>query len=187
MMQNIFFNSYYKKYAELIENGDLEGNLLSFEKLAREVQSNKNKIIFIGNGASASISSHGAVDFSKQGKVRSITFNEANLITCLSNDYGYENWASEALKLYANRGDLVVLISVSGESSNLVNAAKQSIKMGLKIITFTGRHQNNSLRQLGNINFWVDSHAYNIVECIHMIWITSVIDKLIGSDTYEVS
>ena len=76
---------------------------------------------------------------------------------------------------YANTGDLVVLISVSGESENLIKAAELSKEIGLTTITFTGRSKNNSLSKLGDISFWVDSHAYNIVECIHMIWITSVI------------
>ena len=80
-----------------------------------------------------------------------------------------------------------MLTSVSGESENLIKAAELSKEIGLTTITFTGRSKNNSLSKLGDISFWVDSHAYNIVECIHMIWITSVIDKLIGSDTYEVS
>ena len=127
------------------------------------------------------------MDFSKQAKIRSVTFNEANLITCLSNDYGYENWVSEALKLYANHNDAVVLTSVSGESLNLVKGARTAREIGLKVITFTGREKSNSLSKLSDINFWVNSHAYNIVECIHMIWLTSVIDSVIGSDTYEVS
>ena len=177
MIKDNFFKEYYEKYNTLIINESLEKNLLSFEELAVKTKENDSKIIFAGNGASASISSHGAVDFSKQ----------ANLITCLSNDYGYENWVSEAIKLYANTGDLIVLISVSGESENLIKAAELSKEIGLTTITFTGRSKNNSLSKLGDISFWVDSHAYNIVECIHMIWITSVIDKLIGSDTYEVS
>ena len=187
MIKDNFFIEYYEKYNTLIINESLEKNLLSFEELALKTKENDSKIIFAGNGASASISSHGAVDFSKQGKIRAITFNEANLITCLSNDYGYENWVSEAIKLYANTGDLIVLISVSGESENLIKAAELSKEIGLTTITFTGRSKNNSLSKLGDISFWVDSHAYNIVECIHMIWITSVIDKIIGSDTYEVS
>ena len=184
MIKDNFFKEYYEKYNKLIINESLEKNLLSFEELALKTKENDSKIIFAGNGASASISSHGAVDFSKQGKIRAITFNEANLITCLSNDYGYEIWVSEAIKLYANTRDLIVLISVSGESENLIKAAELSKEIGLTTITFTGRSKNNSLSKLGDISFWVDSHAYNIVECIHMIWITSVIDKLIGCLLY---
>ena len=80
-----------------------------------------------------------------------------------------------------------MLISVSGESPSVISAAKTARKEGIPVITFSGREQDNSLKTLGDINFWVDSHAYNIVECIHMIWVTTVIDALIGKAEYEVS
>ena len=139
------------------------------------------------NGASASISSHGAVDFTKQAGVRSITFSDANMITAFSNDYGYENWMVKAFDFYSNPGDVLILTSVSGESPSVVLAAKRAIEVGIKVVTFSGRSSENSLRGLGDINFWVDSNAYNIVECIHMMWITTVIDSVIGKSEYEVS
>lgn len=184
---NDFFLNYYDEYRLKIFNDEILKKLIDFKDLAIDIKSSDKKIVFAGNGASASIASHGSVDFTKQAKVRAINFNEANLITCFSNDYGYENWVAEAIKCYAEKGDMVTLISVSGESKNLINAAKISNEMGLNVITFTGRSENNSLKKLGKINFWVDSNAYNIVECIHMIWLTSVIDSVIGKAEYEVS
>jgi D-sedoheptulose 7-phosphate isomerase len=181
-----FYNDYYEKYSRLIYTDEVVPLLKSFQELAQGVKG-KGKIIFAGNGASASIASHGAVDFTKQAGIRGITFNEANLITCLSNDFGYENWMAEGINFYANKSDIVVLISVSGESLSVVNAAKKAKELGLKVVTFSGRDEFNSLKVLGDINFWVESHAYNIVECIHMIWLTSVIDAVIGKAEYEVS
>ena len=87
-----FFDDYYKDYKNLLFNEEIKSALIKFKSLAEMVRESNSKIIFAGNGASASIAAHGATDFTKQGKIRSITFNEANLITCLSNDYGYENW-----------------------------------------------------------------------------------------------
>ena len=182
-----FFNDYYKKYHELIFDEKVEADLKAFKELAENVKNSKSKIMLAGNGASASIASHGAVDFTKQGGIRAVTFNEANLITCLSNDYGYENWISEAINFYHNEDDVVVLISVSGESENAIRAAKRSKELGLKVVTFSGRSASNRLKQLGDINFWVNSNAYNIVEGIHMVWLTSVIDAVIGKSEYEVS
>ena len=138
MITNEFFKDYYEKYDHLLINDELEKNLLDFKNLSKKIKDDNAKLIFCGNGASASISAHGAVDFSKQAKIRSVTFNEANLITCLANDYGYENWVSEALKLYASNNDAVVLTSVSGESLNLVKGAQTAREIGLKVITFTG-------------------------------------------------
>lgn len=183
---NKFFDDYYKDYKTLLINDYIEGKLIEFKSLAESVKRSDSKIIFAGNGASASIAAHGATDFTKQGKIRSMTFNEANLITCLSNDFGYENWMKEALRYYAGIDDLIVLISVSGESKNTIEAAKYAKSVGNPIVTFTGKSEDNTLKGLGDLNFWVDSHAYNIVECIHMIWITSVVDAVIGKAVYDV-
>ena len=84
----------------------------------------KNKIILAGNGASAAISSHLAIDFTKAAGVRAINFNESSLLTCFSNDFGYENWVKEALNYYLLPKDIVILVSSSGKSKNVVNAAK---------------------------------------------------------------
>ena len=186
-MNKNFYKNYYDEYFRLIYSEDLDKTFDAFKELAIGVKNNKNKLIFAGNGASASISSHAAVDFTKQAGVRSITFNEANIITCFSNDYGYDKWIATALDFYANDGDVLVLISVSGESPSVIEAAQKAKETGLKVVTFSGRNPENSLKALGDVNFWVDSNAYNIVECIHMMWITTVIDSVIGKSEYEVS
>ncbi len=182
-----FYTSYFQEYLNLGFNESVHSTLESFKSMALDVKSADAKLIFCGNGASAAISAHAAVDFTKQAKVRGTSFNEADLITCYSNDYGYENWMSESIKSYAHKSDAVVLISVSGESPSIVNAAITAKSLGLSVITFTGRDVNNRLKSHGDINFWVDSDAYNIVECIHMIWITTVIDAIVGNAVYEVS
>ena len=143
------------------------------------------KIILMGNGASASIASHVSVDLSKAAGVRAVNFNEANLITCLSNDYGYENFMAEALKLYADPGDVVVLISSSGKSLNVVNAAKKAKKFGIKVVTFTGFEADNPLKNEGDINFWVNSKAYNVIENTHQIWLLAICDAIIGTAEYS--
>ena len=182
-----FLTTYFEEYTKLAFDDGVYKTIEEFKSLALKVKTADAKLIFAGNGASAAISAHAAVDFTKQAKIRGITFNEADLITCFSNDYGYENWISEAIKAYFNKSDAVVLTSVSGESPNVVNAAVTAKDLGLQVVTFTGRDINNSLKSHGDINFWVNSDAYNIVECIHMIWATTVIDTIVGSSVYEVS
>lgn len=186
VMKN-FYGPYFQEYIDLAFGDDVYHTLDNFKSLALEIKASDSKLIFAGNGASAAISAHAAVDFTKQAKVRGITFNEADLITCFSNDFGYENWMSEAVKSYYKKSDAVVLTSVSGESPSIVNAAITAKSLGLKVVTFTGRNSNNALKSNGDINFWVNSHAYNIVECIHMIWVTTVIDAIVGNAVYEVS
>lgn len=181
-----WLDSYFHRFNSAFDPG-IYGTLVAFRDLAIDIRSRGNKMIFAGNGASASISSHGAVDFTKQGKVRAVDFNEPNLITALSNDYGYENWVARALESYADDGDAVVLTSVSGASGNLVRAAEYAKSRGLTLVTFTGKMADNPLRQLGDINFWIESGAYNIVEAVHMLWMTTVVDMVVGHAEYSVN
>ena len=102
--------------------------------------------------------------------MRSTNFNEANLITCLSNDYGHENWMKAALSIHCKKKDLVILISSSGESPNIINASKWCIKEKVSLVTLTGFKKNNSLlkNNTKGINFWINSKAYNHVELCHL-------------------
>lgn len=175
MYQKFFLNYYDEIYKSLLQinNKDKLKALNIIKKLK-----SKNKIIFVGNGGSSSISSHCATDFNKILKKRSITFNDTNLITCYANDYGHENWMSEAVKSFGDKGDILILISSSGKSKNILNCAKTAKKRGLKIITFSGFSKNNRLKKMGHINFWVNSKKYNIIEMTHHIWIVSFCDYL---------
>ena len=91
------------------------------------------------------IISHCAVDLTKNAGIRAINFNEADLITCLSNDFGYEKWVEKAIEFYGDSGDIVVLISSSGNSMNMVNAARRAKELGFKIVTFTGFESTNKV------------------------------------------
>ena len=113
--------------------------------------------------------------------LRAINFNEADLITCLANDYGYENWVSQALKLYSNPRDILILISSSGMSKNILNAAKSAKELGLLTITLSGFSETNSLSSMGEINLWVDSSEYNIIEMTHHVWLLAIVDFIIAS------
>ena len=179
-----FLKNYFDEYKALSFEENIYPELIAFKELCEEIKLNKKKLMFGGNGASASTSSHGAVDFTKQAGVRSTTFNEAGLITAFSNDFGYEHWLAKAIEHYGDKGDAVVLISVSGTSENIVEAAHYAKKHGYPLVTFSGKSQDNPLRKLGDINFFVNSKSYNIVEGIHMMWLTTVVDLVIGKSEY---
>ena len=144
------------------------------------------KLIFAGNGASASIANHASLDFTKQAKVKSVNFNESALITAFSNDFGYENWIQKAIEHYGQEGDTLILISSSGQSKNVINAANYALKNSINVITFTGFDSNNPLFMSGEINFWLDSRSYNIIEGVHQIWLMSICDLIIGKKEYSV-
>ena len=130
----------------------------------------------MGNGGSAAMASHVSVDLVKMCKIRAINFNEADLLTCFSNDYGYENWVQKALSFYADKGDLLICISSSGESKNIINGAKFAKKIGCKVVTLTGFNKKNRVRKIGYVNLWADSKNYNIIEMTHHTWLLSIVD-----------
>jgi D-sedoheptulose 7-phosphate isomerase len=173
-----YFNNYFSTIGTSLDSVDT----YQLEKIADlVVTANKigNKVIIVGNGGSASIASHLTVDFINAAKIKAINFNESSIITCFSNDYGYENWVAKALECYASTGDIVILISSSGQSQNILNGAETAKSMNASVVTLSGFSSDNPLRQLGDINLWVDSNAYNTVEMTHHIWLLGVVDYII--------
>ncbi len=183
----VWLNAYFERYRAASFEEHHYDNLVKFRDLVLKTRENGNKLMFAGNGASASIASHARVDFTKQGKCRSLDFNEPNLITAFANDYGFENFMARATEFFADDGDVLVLVSVSGTSPNCVEAAKYARERGLQVVSFTGKKPDNPLRQLSDISFWIDSSAYNIVECTHMLWICTVVDMVVGEAEYSVT
>ena len=170
--------NYFKIIEEKLSSIDV-AQLEQATDMVRQINSVEKKVIVVGNGGSAAMASHVAVDFTKAAGIRAINFNEADLITCFANDYGYENWVAQALEAYADKGDLVILISSSGKSQNILNAAEKGNEMGLSVITVSGFLTDNPLRKLGDLNLWVDSTEYNIVEMTHHVWLVAIIDYMI--------
>ena len=187
MNESSWLTEYLARYQEILSATDVYADLIRAKDLLQTAKAEGRKIMLAGNGASASIASHLAVDFTKQGGIRALSFNEANLITAFANDFGYENWVLEAIRHHGQPGDVVILISSSGRSPNIIAAAKYAVSHGFHVITLSGLAADNPLRALGTVNLWVDSRAYNIVECTHMIWLTAICDLIIGSAEYRVS
>jgi D-sedoheptulose 7-phosphate isomerase len=185
MDNKLWFKDYFNLFQDSLFDKEIVDDLIKIKTLWEKAHANKNKIIFAGNGGSAAMSSHCAVDLTKNAGIRAINFNEADLITCFSNDYGYEKWIEKALKFYGNAGDIIVLISSSGKSENILNAAEKAKLMNIKVITLSGFNSDNNLRSKGDINLWVNSKAYNIVEMVHHIWLLSIVDSIIGSPFYS--
>ena len=151
-----------------------------FQRIISGVSKKGGKVIIVGNGGSAATASHVAVDLSLNSKIRAINFNESDLITCFANDFGYENWVKKSLEIYANRNDLLILLSCSGNSKNLVNANLFAKKRGIKTITLTGCKASNKLNKIkNNVNLWVNSNKYNVIEITHHMILLNIIDSII--------
>lgn len=187
MEESTFINNYFEHFQEVAFENSIEPILLQLSNLFKLANIKGNKVIFVGNGASATIASHCALDFTKQAGIRAMSFNDSAILTAYGNDYGYEHWVSKALEHYADPGDVACLISSSGTSMNLINGANHAKKAGLQVITLSGFEQNNPLKQLGDLNLWANSKSYNIVETTHMLWLVALCDLIIGKREYSVT
>jgi D-sedoheptulose 7-phosphate isomerase len=175
-----FYEDYYNGLMQAISSIQIK-DLNSCKNLIQNTSNANGKVIIAGNGGSSSIASHVTIDLVKSANIRAVNFNEYNLITCFANDYGYQHWVEKAIETYADSSDLVILISSSGESDNIINAARASKNRGLNLITLSGFAKDNRLSKLGNINLWVDSKKYNYVEITHQTWLLSLVDNIIGA------
>mgnify|MGYP001331454369 FL=1 len=174
-----FFKLNFNKINSLINEVDIKF-LEQFCQLILKTSKNKKKIIIAGNGGSAATASHVAVDLTLNSKIRAINFNESDLITCFANDFGYKNWLRKSLELYADTGDLLILISCSGESPNLVKANDYALKNNINVVSLTGCKKNNSLnKKKNNLKLWIQSNEYNHIEILHHTVLLSIVDKLI--------
>jgi D-sedoheptulose 7-phosphate isomerase len=138
-----------------------------------------NKILFIGNGASAAISSHMAADFLKNGEINAQCFNDGPLLTCMGNDYGYRHVFERPIEIAACPGDVLVAISSSGNSENIVRGVRAGRMKGCSVITMSGFDDTNPLVRSGDINFHVPSFQYGPVEIVHQFIIHCILDIIL--------
>ena len=125
MDEKNFISEYLKDLSSLIQpNETLINKMIEVKKILLQTRKDNSKTMIFGNGGSAAISSHVSVDLTKNANIRTLNFNESDLITCFSNDYGYDYWVEKTIDFYHQEKDVVILISSSGESMNMINAAK---------------------------------------------------------------
>jgi len=181
-----FLTSYLNDFSDLIKPArNIVDQLVEVTDLLKNVNAEGKKTLIFGNGGSAAISSHFSVDLTKNAGLRCVNFNEADLITCFSNDYGFERWVEKAVDFYGDTGDLLIVISSSGSSENILNGVKAARNGKFRaVVTLSGFDKDNPLCQLGDINLWVDSRAYNFVENIHQVWLLAIVDLIIGKAEY---
>ena len=179
-----------KKNKEFIVKYVREFNKLNYENLIKintfnkiietlKKYKRKKKVHIFGNGGSASIASHFSLDLSNNTHIKCSNYNDPMLITCFANDFNYENWISKVIEKNVEKGDCIILVSSSGRSKNIINAAKKAKRKGIKnVITFTGFKKNNPLNKLGKFNIWINSKKYNFVENLHQFYLLMIVDIL---------
>ncbi len=146
-----------------------------------EVKAKRNRLYFIGNGASAAIASHMAADFLKAGGIASQCFTDGALTTCLGNDIGYERIFEVPIMAHARKGDLLVAISSSGESENVLRGVDAAYRAGCYVVTLSGMEPANRLRNRGDVSFYVPSDRYGTVEVCHHAICHAILDLVIDA------
>lgn len=157
----------------------LEEGLSKAVEMIQSVDRAGKKVILVGNGGSAAIASHQAVDLWKNGGIKATAFNDASLLTCIGNDYGYPDVFAKPIEMFADRGDLVIAISSSGKSVNILNAVDSAQKRGCTTIGFSGFGADNPLFKKADLGFYLNSNSYGIVEVGHLLLIHTAIDQVI--------
>lgn len=165
--------NYQGEYFSISEGINLAANLVS------QQNQRQKKVIFIGNGGSATVASHQAIDYWRNGNIPAIAFNDSALVTCISNDFGYEQVFSKPISTFAQSGDILFAISSSGESANILAGVRQAIEMNCHVITLSAFQPHNPLRQLGHLNFYVPTMSYGFAEIMHLCICHCIIDGLI--------
>ena len=150
--------------------------LVYAQKLLKNVREKKGKVVIIGNGGSAGIASHFCCDLIRTLGISSQTLFDSNVMTCMGNDFGYENIFANPLKVLLKDNDLLVAISSSGNSENILNACRVALEKSASIFTLSGFSKDNSLRALGDLNFWVPSSDYGLVEMAHFFLLHTIVD-----------
>ena len=180
MKKNKFLTEYFIDLSTLL---NFDQSIIRKLELLKEsilnARKKGSKILIFGNGGSAAIANHFTLDITKTTSIRCINLNESSIITAFANDFGYENWVAKSIKYYADNGDLLILISSSGESKNMLNAVKTAKKKKFsKILTFTGFNSKNSLKKIGDINIWINSKVYNVIENSHQFYLLMLVDMI---------
>ena len=185
-----FYSQYRSRLNEMLEGVqvfDKQGNILEasqgFKLLVdrtRELHQHDRGLFFAGNGASAAMASHMALDFAKNGRIRAMAFNDTASLTALGNDLGYDHVFDQPVRWYGRSGDMLAVISSSGASPNILNAIEVAQDLGLQIITFSGLNFDNPCRSQGDLNFYIDAKSYGLVECSHQVLLHTWLDQFLG-------
>ena len=156
---------------------EVEAQIKQLQERLAQLKKGQNNLYIVGNGGSAGVAAHAVTDFFNVAKIRATTLHESSLLTCMANDFGYENAVARMLGQLLDTGDMVIAISSSGNSLNMRNAATVANQNGAYVVTLTGFSANNPLRSLGHMNIWLDSDDYGFVEVGHQFILHNIADR----------
>ena len=176
-LQDLIRSVEFSRQSEL-PRADYDFGIEQMAGLFKTKREEKARVFFIGNGGSAAIAGHMTADYLKNGAMRVCSLYNASVLTCLGNDYGYEFVFSKQLEMMMEKGDLLVAISSSGNSPNIIRAIQTAHELGGMVITLTGFSPENTARMLGDVNLYVPSNSYGMVESLHNLMLQQIVDEL---------
>jgi len=177
------FQEVLQKTVATDQNGgslQTEDALVQSFGMLKQLRSSGNRLFIIGNGGSAAIASHAVIDFLNVAGIAAHTLHDSAVMTCMANDYGYEQGFARALDCFASDGDILIAISSSGKSANILNAVAKSKERSAGVITLSGFTESNPLRSLGDLNLWLPSADYGIVEVGHQFLLHNISDRFLA-------
>lgn len=154
----------FRRWIEITHDGDVRGQ----------------QIYFVGNGASAMMASHFAADACKNGRLSAMAFNDASLLTAVGNDVAFDEIFALPLGRFASAGDLLIAISSSGNSPNILRALDVADSASMHVVTLTGKGADNRARTRGALNFYVPADRYGWVECAHQLILHYWLDQYLN-------
>jgi D-sedoheptulose 7-phosphate isomerase len=193
-------SEFYSKYVKLVTKSLLSLESTFFDGRTRESISNEiametwckwteemkvsgGTMYFVGNGASSTMASHMSADATKNGEIRAKTFNDQSLLTAISNDIDYKEVYALPIERFGRPEDILVTISSSGNSENIIRAIEEADKIGMKVVTLSGMKENNRSRSIGGLNFWIPADYYGIVESSHQAVLHSWLDRYLHNQS----
>jgi D-sedoheptulose 7-phosphate isomerase len=187
MMTHPTLTTHVAALATLVANGywtthenillDPEQGVTSTLNLLKVISNNGRRVFVIGNGGSAAVASHVVNDLVNMTLTRAHSLSDPALLSCMTNDFGHDVALSRILEVWCERGDLLIAISSSGRSANICIAANTARRLGATVMTLTGFEAENQLRKLGDINLWLDSKNYGLVETGHAFVLHHLTDR----------
>ena len=164
----------------------LSGKPIAFDEAMEKlgdifISASKNRcsVWWVANGGSLAVCSHLSQDIINKLDVKSFVCSDPSLITCMANDFGYEHVYSEPLKRLVEKGDILIAISSSGDSQNIINAVTLALRHELILVTFSGFKITNKLYESNKgLAFYLPSSLYGLVEVGHEALLHAVIESL---------
>jgi len=164
---------------------DQDTGLYEWVRLAKEVRDDRDGTLYlIGNGASATIAEHMALDAMKAGRFKTGSCSETSYLTAIANDISPDDLFSFKLNRVFTDRDMLITVSSSGNSPNIIRAIETVRPKGGYVVTLSGMKPDNKSRTLGDLNFYLPAPTYGTSEVCHAdlmhCWLDAFLDEYEG-------